>query len=144
MKAMIVKAPFGFDIPAGGIILWYGNAASVPAGYSIVTELGGYFAMGASTYDATARGALTHTHTFPNVETKANHNHPGSTANVSGGYTNVTYGGYYSWTVAASSGHSHGAGINVAAAGGHTHTIGTSGSGSNLPKHKRLYYIKKD
>lgn len=142
MKVIVVQNPSGFDIPLGGILLWYGNAASVPLGFEIYTELKGYFPLGGSAYDATARGALTHTHTFPNIETKAGHTHTGS-ASIGGYVAPDSYGNYYGNTVAAQANHSHSGSVNITAAGGHTHTLAESGTGSNLPKHRRLYYIRK-
>jgi hypothetical protein len=142
MKMIMVQNPAGFDVPAGSIILWYGLSTNVPAGFEIYTTLMGQFAMGGAAYDATARGALTHAHNFPNIETKANHTHTGS-VNVGGYVAPDSYGDYYSSTVAAQASHSHSGSVGVTAAGGHTHTLTQSGAGSSLPKFKRLYYIRK-
>ena len=142
MKIFVIQNPSGFEIPINGIILWYGNSTNVPPGFEIYAELQGNFAMGGAVADLTARGSLTHTHTFPNVETKANHTHTGSSGLT--GYGGDTTVGYYaSSDRAATPNHNHGTGINIGAAGGHGHTIAASDPGSSLPVYKRLYYIRK-
>ena len=71
-----------FYSPAGALILWDGSTA--PTGWSIETSLDGYFVMGGSAVDLTARGASTHTHTNPNTNYTGSHNNHTVTVSTSG------------------------------------------------------------
>lgn len=142
MKAIMVQNPAGFDIPAGGIILWYGLAGAVPAGWEIYTELMGYFPRGELSYNATAKGSATHGHTYPSdaVSWQADHTH-----NMPGGSVSGASGIDCGWgsNSAANMTHNHSVNGSMDPAGGHRHTLANPGSASNLPKHKKYYYIRR-
>lgn len=142
MKAIVIQAPSGFDIPAGGIVLWYGIASACPPGWEIYTELMGYFPRGGSTYSATPLGAATHSHAYASdaVELKANHTHTVTSGSEGGAGVEDT--GYGSDSTASPS-HNHSVNGSVDPGGSHRHTIGTTGNASLLPKHKKYYYIRR-
>lgn len=141
MKVIIVqKKSKGFEIPDDGVILWYGIASEVPSGYTIYSELTGHFPYGGSSNDLTSRGSSTHVHSYPSTALNLNtHTHTvpsGSVGNASSqdvGYAGATY---------AKPAHSHVLSGSVTTSGEHRHTLGNTSSGSSIPKHKKLYYIK--
>jgi len=141
MKVIVVQNPSGFDVPIGGVFLWYGLEDELPFGYEVYSDAGGFFLLGGSSIDLTPAGALTHVHGFPNIEIKGNHNHVVSASGSGGaGGTNVSN---QSNTNSATTGHTHGYFGSSTPAGGHTHTIADSEAATNLPKHKTLYYVRR-
>ena len=144
----------GEGIPSGGIILWSGSTASIPAGWYLCNGANGTpnlqdrFVVGAgSSYAVGGTGGskdsivVAHTHTLSGSTSSAGaHTHP-----------SVLYGG--SCCSGPSAGASNGAdgyNINTGSAGAHTHTLsgtaastGVSGTNANLPPYYALAYIMK-
>lgn len=145
-------------VPKGGIIMWSGSIATIPAGWAICDGLNGTpnlrdrFIVGAgTTYAVNAIGGTStstlglnelpaHTHTAT-VSTDGAHTHgytsPGSSNNC--------------WCACACTGSglsNPGVGATTASGGAHTHTvtIGSQGSGApftNLPPYYALAFIMK-
>ncbi len=134
--------------PSGIITMWYGSVASIPVDWQICNGTNGtpdlrhWFVMGASTDGevGTTSGSATHSHTAPNLDTVADHNHSvsGSTG-TSGGSSGTGSSGVN----AIADPHSHGFSIGTSSAGGHGHTAGSVASASNLPAYYKLFYIMK-
>jgi len=141
MKVIVIQNPSGFDVPVGGILLWYGLAGTVPPGFEIYAEAKNHFILGGSAVDLTSRGALTHTHEFPNIAAAPNHTH-GVSVSVSG-YPGGVGVGLPDENTASSQNHVHAGSGSTSSAGAHGNTLATSGAGSSLPKYKRLYYIRR-
>jgi len=143
-----------YAVPAGGIILWYGSTASIPAGWylcngqitpsSLTTpDLRDRFIVGAgSTYAVAASGGsanailVSHTHTFTGTAlgthqhtvSAENNNFPGS--DMAGG----SYGNYATATTSA---------VSAGTPAGTNSTEGSSGTNANLPPYYALCYIMK-
>lgn len=132
----------GFEIPAGALLLW-GDVVE-PEGYIFETDLDDYFVIGYETADiATARGAATHSHTNPALNSTGTHNdHTASSTSTSHSGSNNA------WNSPGSSkyvpGHTHTISslTGQTAAGGHTHTPNDTDTASNLPKYVRLRWIR--
>lgn len=72
-------------VPSGIIVAWPSTNASIPAGWSRVTALDGYFLEGTtSDPSAVEGGAATHTHTSPAHSHTPSHTHTGTTGNSVG------------------------------------------------------------
>lgn len=146
MNFLFIKNPRAavseFDVPTGGIVLWYGLATEVPTGWEIYTAASDVFILGASAgnMSTTVAGSLTHTHTNSATSTAAGHTH---IANASAGSGNSTEVFGTSTNSVADDNHSHNANASVASAGSHAHSIADTGSASNLPNYHRLYWIRR-
>jgi hypothetical protein len=137
--------------PTGGIIIWSGSAAAIPAGWllcdgtSSTPDLRDRFVVGAgSTYAVGATGgsanavAVSHTHTASTNTTGA-HTHSIPTWQSDVGEPNF----YRVYARGLSAGS-----INTDSAGDHSHTVtvasaGVSGTNANLPPYYALCYIMK-
>jgi hypothetical protein len=148
MKITVVENPSilgGFEIPVGGVVLWYGLGSEVPDGYTVYAEAFDVMVMGASAgnINTTPAGALTHLHTNTSpTGSEANHNHGTSVSSLgsSGSQVVYTFGSLSSATGA----HSHPTRTsNCSSAGGHSHTLSDVGSADNLPPYHRLYWIER-
>lgn len=139
IKRVSERAP---SIPDESVILWYGVASQIPAGYEIYTELNGYFPQGGSTKDLTVRGSATHTHSYDITAVSWDFGHTHTVPTGSAGNAAAEDIGYDTSGTSASPGHSHGVFGNVTSSGEHRHTLGNTSSGSSIPQHKKLYYIK--
>jgi len=146
-----------FAVPTGGIIMWSGSAASIPAGWVLcdgnnsTPNLTNRFVIGAGgTYSVGASGGskdaivVSHTHTASTTTTIPNHNHE-----LLGGFAAVSdfFGG---------SGNDYGVGVGSAVAGYTTasaslsptstttvNSTGASGTDANLPPYYALCFIMK-
>lgn len=143
MKMIVVQNPMGFDIPAGGIVLWYGDSTNLPAGWSIYATAQGQFIMGAysGAKNLTSSGALTHTHGTPDTGAVAGHTHSVNTSSGNGGGDQF-YPGVGNYDAAGGS-HSHSTSGGTTSSGGHSHTVSTTNTASNLSTYYRLYWIQK-
>lgn len=129
-------------MPAGALLLW-GDVVA-PEGFTFETDLDDYFVIGHEIADlSTARGAATHSHTNPALNSTGTHsNHTASSTQA------AHSGSVNAWDSPGSGkyvpGHTH----NIAsltgqtAAGGHTHTNNDTDPASNLPKYIRLRWIR--
>lgn len=137
------------NLPIGSIIAWENSA--LPSGWVVCDGLNGTpdlrdkFVRGAG-IDGDVRaagGAATHSHTNPNTNTLADHNHGGSYNDTvgGGGVEKATSG---SGLTTASSGHSHSLGAGIGAAGGHSHTVGDTAAASSLPKYIYRVFIRRN
>ena len=138
----------GEGIPTGGIILWSGSTASIPAGWYLCNGANGTpnlqdrFVVGAgSGYAVGGTGGskdaivVAHTHTGSTNSTGA-HTHTYS-ALASGGSGGLGFGGDIgtpTQTTSSSGAHSHTVTIN---------STGSSGTNANLPPYYALAYIMK-
>jgi hypothetical protein len=119
--------------PSGGIIMWSGSIASIPAGWLLCNGTSGTpdlrdrFIVGAgSTYAVNATGGFA-TYSLSTAQLPS-HTHTGTTATVD---INHTHSGT---TGLQSNDHAHGFNVNTAAAGTHQHynvfNVSTSNEGS--------------
>ena len=136
------------EIEIGGIALWNGAIATIPAGWHQCNGLDGtldieaIYVMGAiySTSVGLTGGAVEHLHALNNTGSSGDHNH-------SFGFTSTTNGS----SVAVASGtvgrskvsHSHSASANTEAGGAHTHSVGNTDAASSHPPFHRLYWIMR-
>lgn len=129
-------------MPAVALLLWGGITA--PEGYIFEPALDDYFVMGYAIADiATARGAATHSHTNPALNSTGTHNdHTASSTNADHS------GSDNAWNSPGSGkyvpGHIHGIAslTGQTSSGGHTHTNKDTATASNLPKYVRLRWIR--
>jgi hypothetical protein len=156
--------------PLGGIILWSGSVAAIPATWQLCNGTNGTpdlrdkFIVGAgSAYAVGATGGSanatlpTHTHTATNTITNAAHQHfvvrNGETSNEGSlnGSNYIarrgTFGGDYSYDFASSGSEANigltssaGGSLGVATA---VSTVGASATNANLPPYYALCYIQK-
>ena len=135
-------------IPVGGIILWSGSVATIPAGWLLCNgaystpNLADRFILGAGNlYAPAAAGgsadAITVAHTHTATVTDAGHAHTAGSTDLAGSGTAKSYrdttvaGGALATSTATT-------GITVANA-----STGASGTGANLPPYYALCYIIK-
>ena len=150
---VVNAAPTITTFPSGGIILWSGSIASVPAGWYLCDGTNGTpnlldrFVVGAgSTYAVAATGGsanatlVSHTHTAASTVSDPGHIHNvptnEGTATVLGFNSGVAYGNA---SVTAPS-LSATTGISVSTS---VSTEGSSGTNANLPPYYALAYIMK-
>ena len=140
----------GGIIPSGGIIMWSGSIASIPAGWYLcdgsnsTPDLRDRFVVGAgSTYAVAATGGS-------KDAIVVSHSHTGTTASNGDHQHDYTYyrgpnvsagGGSQPYASTANTG-------QTVSAGAHTHTFttdssGNSGTNANLPPYYALAYIMK-
>ncbi len=100
-------------IPNGVIFIWTGTNASIPAGWSRVTDLDDRFPKGDATPNTTG-GSTTHSH-----NATANHSHT-----LTSHTHTFTVGGAFGGTAGTQTNSENTAGLN------HTHTGGTTGASS--------------
>jgi hypothetical protein len=150
-----VVASTGAVVPTGGIIIWSGSAAAIPAswllcnGTSGTPDLRDRFVVGAgSTYAVGATGGsadavvVSHTHTA--TVTDPSHSHTFIAPNGGAGYPNPASVSYNDNTEGVSAYNntnfiaSATTGITVA-----NSTTGVSGTNANLPPYYALCYIMK-
>lgn len=144
--------PSATNAPIGGIILWSGSVASIPAGWHLCDggtyggivspDLRDNFVIGAgSTYavDATG-GTASHAHATVQTASGGSHTHSlsGTTGSPSSTSTALSGG-----TSVASSGHTHTFGGTTGSGGSHTHWTGASDTVSHLPPYYALAYIMR-
>ena len=132
-----------FYLPASGLVLW--GEATAPDGWSFETSLDGYFVMGYTSVDLTARGSATHTHTNPSTNSTGSHNNHSvtvSTSDSADGTNTARTDAIYDDTYLASW-HTHAVSStsNESLAGNHSHTIGNTNSASNMPLYRELRWI---
>jgi hypothetical protein len=149
LEAALGGSPADFDFPVGGIIVWTGTAASIPAGWQVCDGTNGTldlresFVYGASVDGdvGDAGGSLTHTHTAGAVASGGSHTHSVSltSSGASGSSSNstVTGSGYVILN------HSHGVSGNTGSNGAHTHAAGTIDVASSLPPYVKVYFIQR-
>lgn len=129
--------------PKGVIVLWYGTAEEIPAGFSLYSTAENLFIRGAAQGEknTTPVGQNTHTHNVPGTELAGAHTH-----NVSvntGVASSVTLPGYSDGVEVANPGHTHAISGITAEVSGHSHATPTSNNASHLPPYLRLYYIRQ-
>ncbi len=158
-----VDTTAGASFPSGGIIMWSGSIASIPAGWYLCNgsngtpDLRNRFIVGAgSTYSVAATGgsadaiAVSHTHTA-STSSAGDHRHGlnagnggslkilGVESSKVGGISNINsevfYTSYNGYNIMEEAGsHSHSVTVNSA---------GSSGTNANLPPYYALAYIMK-
>jgi hypothetical protein len=143
--------------PLGGIILWSGSIAAIPATWQLCNGTNGTpdlrdrFVVGAgSTYAVNATGGsanavvVSHSHTFSGTTGGMNannpHNHPTGSFGISGtegaGLASAAWASTPNETGARDINHGHDY-------SGTTSTVGSSGVNANLPPYYALCYIQK-
>jgi len=145
MTIIVIKNPSaGLEIAVNGLVLWYGVASTIPAGWAIYSTANGNLVMGASAGAKvlTPAGSNTHVHTNTSPSgSGGSHDHTASNPSVGSGSAQDAFG---SGTNVASSGHTHSTNNTVSASGSaHTHTIGSANAGDSLPPYHRLYWIER-
>lgn len=134
----------GYIVPAGGEILWYGSASSLPDKWEFDTATINAFVKAAGTGGAsnTIQGSGSHSHTVPSTSTFGDHTHSTQTGNVgsNSGTTN-----YYPTANANNAKHTHGhsgqSGTS-GAGGAHSHTTSNTNSEIVYPPYRKLYWIR--
>lgn len=131
-------------VPAGGEILWYGIASSVPSGWAIDSFCANVFVRGAAAGAATNTPASdnSHTHTNPSATgSQASHTHPiggGNTGSSSG--TNEVYP---TSNINSAPAHSHTISSGTSGSGGgHSHTLSAAALAAAFPPYAQMYWIK--
>lgn len=135
-----------YDVPAGGEILYYGNAGDLPIDWSVDTALYEVFVMGADEGLATdvVAGSNSHTHSYSsNTSNIADHTH---TFDIMGlGAATGSQEHYPTANVnVAPAGHTHSAtyGRTSGLGGAHSHTLADTGSADSRPPFVGLYWIE--
>lgn len=147
MKVIIAKNPSGGKSAIGTIILWYGNKADIPTGWTYYSAAAGYWVMGASSANTTPQNTTDHTHTYSDETGLAGSHSHSYTLSISAP-VNATTPGYFSggdvtdyWADRNHTNHSQS--ITVSQDPDHSHPLLTTGSGSPKPPSVGLYYIKR-
>jgi len=136
-------------LPAELILGWPNSAASIPAGWSRVTSLDGYYPRGASGTGApiTTGGAASHSHVTPSHNhTIAAHSHPvGGSTGVSTDSVNTLRENGATYPQ-ADQGHTHTRPANTGTSGPYTSGSATPGTtvANNLPSTREVIWIKSD
>lgn len=148
LEAAAGEEPPASDFPIGGIILWSGNAATIPSGWHIcdgtsgTVDLRSKFVYGASADGDVGDegGATTHTHTNSGTGSDGGHSHnvSGTTGTPSSSNTAAT-----GLNTAASSTHTHSFTTSTTSGGAHSHTVPDTTAASNLPPYIMYYFIQK-
>jgi hypothetical protein len=139
-------------VPSGGIIMWSGSIASIPAGWYLCNgsnstpDLRDRFIVGAgSTYSVAATGGsanaivVSHSHTATSAVTDPGHSHAYRTGSGGPPYDQVSIASQNSYDVGTST-RSATTGITVATT---VDSTGSSGTNANLPPYYALAYIMK-
>ena len=123
-------------VPTDIIVAWSGTNATIPAGWTRVTELDTYYVEGTtSTPSVVAQGTSTHSHTSPPHTHDISHTHTGTTGNGVGSLSTGSGGGTISDT------HNHtittdaNTGTNIA-------TSSNFDTQSNDPPYTEIIWIK--
>lgn len=131
------------EVPAGGIVLWYGTIAQIPDGWSRYGGADNALIMGAASGQATTTkaGADTHTHTTPGTSTAPAHTHT-----IGGGATGPSGSKDHYATAnqhCATAGHTHSKGTASSESGGeHAHTVSSTNAASSFPPYRKLLLIQ--
>jgi hypothetical protein len=136
----------GYDIPEEGLVLWYGLAADVPEGWAIYSTAFDVLVMGASAGDKnlTPAGALTHIHTNTSpTGSEASHGHGASLSFQGSSGSHAVFSDNTNYNTSASHSNHTNSGAGTNSAGIHTHTVSDVGSETNLPAHRRLFWIER-
>ena len=136
------------NVPIGGIIMWSGSIASIPAhwalcdGTSGTPDLTDRFVVGAgSSYAVDDTGGVTsHSHSGGSTSTGGSHTHSISGNTSTNSTTNSAQSGVID---VAADGHYHSYSGTSSSSGSHSHTTGDSGSASNLPPYYALAFIMR-
>jgi len=140
--------PTPTNLPIGGIIMWNGSVATIPAYFSLcdgdngTPDLTDRFVIGAGgAYAPDASGGLaTHNHTIPNTGAAGSHTHSfsGNSGGPSGAAVAAITG-----SGGASSTHTHSLSGSTGPDGSHTHSVPNAGPASNLPPYYALCFIMR-
>lgn len=146
MSVIVIKRrKRGHVTPSGGEILWYGIAAEVPLGWSIVDATKDVFVRGCAVGDQTDTpdGNFTHGHTNPaNTGAGGKHKHPIS-VDVGPAQNSTIFYRYPENEYYAGAGHGHPTGYgNTSEASDHTHSLSAPDPETVYPPYARLYWIK--
>jgi len=139
----------GSATPIGTIVLWYGNKASIPTGWSYYSAAAGYWVKGAATANTTPQNTEDHDHIY-DAQTGLAGGHAGhgftlsvgaATDGDTSGYTTAGTENNY-WAQRLHSNHTI---INKteSADPDHAHSLLTTGKANNKPVSIGLFYIKK-
>ena len=146
-------------IPIGGIILWSGSIASIPANWALCNgsngtpDLRDRFVIGAgNTYAVDATGGSTtkniaHTHTQGNTGSESSHTH-GVSGDTDGGSGSTTHTDGSGTNVIPFIAHTHYINLQSGAGSSHSHTNPTTDSGGSstqdiMPPYYALAYIMR-
>ena len=148
-RILVLQSLAGGITPVGAILLWSGNASTIPDGFQLADgtngtpDLRGKFVMGISSTedddDLLGTGGDTHhTHTMGTISTASAHTHTVyMNSNI---YSNPYPVG--SGASVASSGHNHSWSAVTGSSGAHTHT-GTYEAADHLPTYTKYYWIAR-
>jgi len=136
------------ELPSGTVLLWLGDAASIPTGWQAYTAANGKFIRGVPEGGSAGQtgGSDTHNHDAGTISDGGGHNHPekaiqhGSTGpSTDHAVTGTGYGIY------GAAPHSHDGTLTLESVAdhGHTNSSTNTGSANNLPPYKKGIYIVK-
>jgi hypothetical protein len=131
-------------VPVNSLVLWYGNSTNVPSGCEIFSSAKGNLIMGCAlgNQNLVSAGALTHTHGMSVVQSAAHTHTVGDLSTTSAAGSTTTYGPSGSAVMAGGHTHSKSGTPTASNEEAHLHTMPATGSASNLPTYRRLYWIK--
>ena len=147
-RVLVLQSLAGGITPVGAILLWSGNASTIPDGFQLADgtngtpDLCGKFVMGISDTedddDLNGTGGDTqHTHTMGTIQTTGAHTH-----SVYMGSSDGLYYGASGAVSVSHSGHFHGWSATTSSTGNHTHT-GTYQASDHLPPYTKYYWIAR-
>lgn len=148
-RVTVLQSLKGGGVPVGGIMLWTGNASTIPEGFQLADgtngtpDLRGKFVMGISDTedddDLNGTGGDTqHTHAMGTISTASAHTHT-VYMNSGGGLVSAQSG--FGLAVAMTS-HNHSWSATTGSSGSHTHT-GTYAASEHLPPYTKYYWIAR-
>lgn len=150
MSVIVIKrrAKKAFEVPEGGIILWYGIATDVPDDWAIDAYAKDAFVRGASEGNANnvkVGGTFVHKHTYASkTSAVAAHTHSttasGTTGSASG--SQAHYGTANANAATTNHTHSVSGTRKTDSKGGHDHAMQKTGETEVYPPYCRLYWIK--
>lgn len=136
-------------IPAELILAWPGTAASIPSGWSRVTDLDGYYPRGATaaTAPVATGGATSHTHTTPNhthVIGSHSHNLGGNSSTSSSTISSARFNGGSFPQSESPHYHPLPATTGTAAAQQTSAAAPGTSAANNIPQSREVIWIKSD
>ena len=138
------------EVPSGTVVLWFGSAASIPAGWTKYAATVGRFVRGVPAGEAvggTGGNAATHVHTMGTALTGGSHSH-GDASFTSGGASLIVSRAYpIALANFAAPSHTHTGTASLGAGGSHVHDPASANTGApvgetNPPYIKGIYIVK--
>ena len=147
-RILVLQSLAGGITPVGAILLWSGNASTIPDGFQLADgtngtpDLRGKFVIGiAATEDDDdlngTGGDTSHLHTMGTIQTTGSHTHTVYMNNSTAGFA-ATSGA----TTVSGANHNHGWSAVTGTSGNHTH-VGNYSAADCLPTYTKYYWIAR-